>query len=39
VFPNRVDIGRVASNFAIALHMHQSLILAPDGGDLRTAPS
>lgn len=38
VFPNRVDIGRVASTFAVALHMHQPLIPAADGGDLRTAP-
>ncbi len=38
LFPNRVDIGRVASTFAVALHMHQPLIPAVDGGDLRTAP-
>jgi hypothetical protein len=38
VFPNRMDVGRVASTFAVALHMHQPLILAADGGDLRTAP-
>jgi hypothetical protein len=38
VFPNRVDIGRVASTFAVALHMHQPLILAADGGELYKAP-
>jgi hypothetical protein len=38
VFPDGVDIGRVASTFAVALHMHQPLIPAADGGDLRTAP-
>jgi hypothetical protein len=37
VFPNRVEIGHAASAFAVALHMHQPLILA-DGGDLRSAP-
>jgi hypothetical protein len=38
VFPNRVDTGRAASTFAVALHMHQPLIPSPDSGDLHTAP-
>src|SRR5271165_6242141 len=36
VFPHDGDIARVASTFAVALHMHQPLI--PAGGDLRSAP-
>jgi hypothetical protein len=32
-----IDFGRIKSAFAIALHMHQPLILAGNG-DLRTAP-
>ena len=32
-----IDFGRIKSAFAIALHMHQPLILAGTG-DLRTAP-
>src|SRR6266566_3533824 len=37
VFPDRGGIERAASAFAVALHMHQPLILA-GGGSLRSAP-
>jgi hypothetical protein len=38
VFPNRVNLEQVASTFAVALHMHQPLIPAANGGDLHTTP-